>query len=121
MDVDLKAMARKAAAAVGETLGAKALGLLPGGLASAAGVVEGTAATGGWLAVGVALEVAVEWAVRHWNDAVKDGFGGYKKGDWVVVDKGKKTEAVLDTTLPFGMEDFNAGTMISELHVLQRH
>merc|ERR1711969_10922 len=104
MDVDLKAMARKAAAAVGETLGAKALGLLPGGLASAAGVVEGTAATGGLLAVGVALEVAVEWAVRHWNDAVVT-FGGYKKGDWVVIDKGKKTEAVLDSTLPFGMED----------------
>ena len=117
-DFDAKALARQAAAAVGEAVGAKAIGLLPGVAAKAAGFVEGTAATGGLLAVGVAIEVAVEWAVRHWNDAVET-VGGYKKGDWVIVDKGKKTEAVLDTSLPFGLED--ASTMISELHVLQRH
>jgi hypothetical protein len=117
-DFDAKALARQAAAAVGEAVGAKAIGLVPGLAAKALGFVEGTAATGGLLAVGVAIEVAVEWAVRHWNDAVET-FGGYKKGDWVIVDKGKKTQVVLDTSLPFGLED--ASTMISELHVLQRH
>ena len=118
-DVDFQAVASKVAAQVGEAVGAKAIGLVPGLAAKAAGFVEGTAATGGLLAIGVAIEVAVEWAVRHWHDSDTEFFGGFKRGDWVVVDKGKRTHAVLDTSLPFGLED--ASTMISELHVLQRH
>ena len=112
--VDLRGLA----GSLGKHVGAKFMAAGTG-FASSAALGAETLASGG-VAVGMAaLESAIEWAISNWDKTEVEYT--YKRGDWVVIDKGQKTNAKLDRELDWMMgQDFQDMPSISEMHVLER-
>ena len=90
------------------------------GAAGAAALGAEAAGTGGVAVAMVAIEAAIEWAVDNWGKG-KATAHEFKRGDWVIIDKGQKTIKKLDRDLDWALgEMFQDMPSISELHVLER-
>ena len=114
-DVDYKGVAAKIAKFMAPKLGA---------LASGAGITKVlTGATeaftpAGWALLGV--ETAIEFAATAFNTAQSEQ-PHFKRGDWVVIDKGQKTVKSVDRDIDWAeAAQFGDAPDISELHVLTR-
>ena len=94
-------------------------------IVSAVGTEVAVATTAAEIAIGlpgiaiVALEIAVEWAVENWGKKTEEPTFG--RGDWVIIDKGQKTDKVIDREIDLGMGMmFGDSPDISEIHTLVR-
>ena len=114
---DLKAWAKKLGSMT-SWLGKK-IGIGYGSeIAMAVAAPEATAVGTAGL-VGVAIEAAVEWAVESWNKT-KSQTVSFDHGEWLVIDKGQKTEKGIDRDIDLGYSIFGDMPDISEVHTLTR-
>ena len=107
------------AATLAAWLGGKVKGIAVAGVSEGAALLSGAEiATGGAAAVGLAVEMALEWATKSFT---RDNQQSYLQGDWVTVDHGQKTVKAVDRALDFAMGAmFEDAPDLSEVHVLAR-